>query len=89
MAGSEATIHLSPAGALSGTPLNLTLNNTPLRLLVTATDLYQQETAPLSGFISFNDNITPNAVLTLTHPFDPLFLLLPALLVVLFYVETG
>ncbi len=89
MAGFGASVHIAPAAASSGCQLSLTLNSLPLQILITDTEVYQQEIATLPGFASLNDNVISTVRLAVTHPFDPLFLLLPALLSVRIHVEEG
>lgn len=80
MAGFGASAYITPAAAPSGPVLSLTLNSTPLQLLVTETEVYQQEIALVPGFASLHDSVTSTVRLAVTHPFDPLFLMLPVLL---------
>lgn len=89
MAGFGASVHIAPAAASSGSQLSLTLNSVPLHILITDTDVYQQEIATLPGFASLNDEVISTVRLAVTHSFDPLFLMLPALLAVRIHIEEG
>ena len=79
MAGLSAYVRVAPREVVEASPVSVMLNVTVKQIIVTPTEVYQVEVAEIPGFVSLNDYILPCANLSLTHPVDPLFFLLPSL----------